>query len=264
MSVSAAKRHLQSLRRNGPPGQPLLQWGFIVYRTAYGPASDQLWQSLLETIRSAVRTSVLSLAERPRRLQYDNTEVIPVEEAAACDELFSLFYLDVKENPQTLGGASIEAVRQIAKQAVAELPSVSRLEITDEPEVQDETSVDEAAMHQLEAYIHRSEVFLYIDDQVLQSAAHAPDPWVKVVEVDYEPTRHRGNARWGPQRYFGAMGASVSSLFTLWDDLGGRELSGLAPETKDGEMAILWDGAFGHETVEARVRIKSGVLDFEV
>lgn len=36
-------------------------WGFAIYRTAYGATTDLPWQSLLEAIRTNVRTEVLGL-----------------------------------------------------------------------------------------------------------------------------------------------------------------------------------------------------------
>ncbi len=93
----------------------------------------------------------------------------------------------------------------------------------------------------------RRGLFPYVDEEVFRSieiaaaaagkpGAQAPDAWIKVVEIDYEPQRHRGNIRTGGQRYFGWMIVALDSLFQLWDDLEAKICS---PSLRGPRMARL-------------------------
>ena len=61
------------------------------------------------------------------------------------------------------------------------------------------------------------QVVLIVDDEVLSGAQPGRNDWVKVVEVDYDPEKHKGNARFG-QHYFGWMKASTKDLVYLWEE----------------------------------------------
>lgn len=260
LSYAYEKRVLdQDLRRPGPRGQPRLQWGYIIYRTAYGPGSDQLWQALLDQIQSYVRKSILYLSTTFR------DEPDDPEEVAVRQQLASLFHLDTREDEQTLSGASMEAVREIANRE-AESLEAGMQEYDEEHQL--ETSV---------AILHRYGVFLYVDEQVLQQQAirlrgdggenQEKNPgWIKVVEVGYDGVGYGPHPRVGPQRYFGAMLSSIDALREVWDYLGARKLSLYAPPLRDGELAAMWDDISGGDPLPrdpVRVRIKEGaVLEF--
>ncbi|KAK3315447.1 hypothetical protein B0H66DRAFT_565376 [Apodospora peruviana] len=257
-NVRAAKRHFEHLVRDGPPGQPRLQWGFVIYRTAYGPGSDELWQSLLGQIQSAVQTSILALAQ-PSIFRPD--EQVDPEHVAVCHQLASLFHLDTREDERTLGGASMDSVREIAKREVEAIEAAAAGGMGD----------DEHQLTRREANLHRNHVFLYVDDQVLQQQAirqhDKTTGLIKVVEVDHDASRHGPHPRIGPQRDFGAMIACLDSLNKLWEDIEGEELSRFAPPMKDGDAAVMWDGGPGAtsqtlgDTVSVRIR-DGGILEF--
>lgn len=59
---------------------------------------------------------------------------------------------------------------------------------------------DKAALRHQAYLYHKSYVFLSVDEQVLvqfgkDSKGSKNTAWIKVVEVDYEPEMHGGNAR---------------------------------------------------------------------
>ena len=221
--MSSAKHHLDTLKAGG-----LAQWGFTVYRAAYGPTSDQSWQSLLGAIQSGIRAQVLSLADGTKLPGADDTVQAAADEADSCEELLSMFHLEVKSEPEVQDGKSINETRQIIKEA--------------------ESGQDQEAS--LAASFTQRGIFLYVDDEVLQAVESAtPAPWIKVVEIDYDAAKHKGNRRTGGQRYFGWMIASTTSLFTLWDDLGGKNMWSIAPWAEDGNMTVVWDGVLNDQTI---------------
>lgn len=85
-----------------------------------------------------------------------------------------------------------------------------------------------------------------------------------MVEVDYQPEMHRGNARFGPQHYFGAMAADVTDLYYLWSDLERRDLAVIAPRwissSNEGEVAV-WDTGWSGSTTDDNLKLKARVVD---
>ncbi|KAM7186337.1 hypothetical protein V8F33_011911 [Rhypophila sp. PSN 637] len=283
-SLREVQDRLGRLRRDGPLGQPLHHWGFTVYRTVYpdddAPDSDQemLWQALLKTISSEVRSSILpspSLRGDP-----------PDEEfIAAGEKLAAQFRLEIKDDKATLNGKSMREVRELA---MAEKAAIA--EAAGNVEAKDYDDDDKAALRRHSFLYHKALVFLYVDEQVLaqfreggqqqQPAASSNTtttpgsmtnkkntPWIKVGEVDYEPESHRGNKRYGPQHYFGAMAAEVAELAWLWSDLEARTLETIAPpwkstgDSKEGVVAV-WDGLMMDSNPKLRARVVDDVLEF--
>ncbi|ETS76321.1 hypothetical protein PFICI_11708 [Pestalotiopsis fici W106-1] len=207
-------------------------WGYAVYRTAYGAATDEPWRLLLEAIRTEVRRDVLSL----RIPRGGNPSRYSDEETQRCEEFLSLLTLDTKEDQSTLQGASMDRVREIIKE-------------TDPLPTEDEWLLDGTLTT-------RQGVFLYVDDEVLESvaaaaAAQTPTPtggscaaapWIKMVELDYEPEKHKGNIRVGPQYYFGWMKVSTDSFFQLWSAQEGKYLWSFAPPSTDERTLPIWNG----------------------
>ncbi|KAK0610692.1 hypothetical protein B0T17DRAFT_621153 [Bombardia bombarda] len=192
-------------------------WGFAIYRTAYGGATtDAPWRSLLEAIHTNLRTEVLGLR-------------VPRER---CEEFLSLLKLDVREDQSILQGASMDRVREMIKES--------------DPRPTDDEPLG-GTLTTLQG------VFLYVDDEVLEAAAQTTltagsrPPWVKMVELDYNPEQHKGNRRVGPQSYFGWMKLSTGSLFQLWQDLQGQDLWKLAPRNPDERQLTIWDGVLNNQ-----------------
>jgi hypothetical protein len=74
-------------------------WGFTIYRTGYGPSSDQQWQQLLQTIQTSAHKEALSVTES-------------TEEDPGFQELWSLFRLDARSDP-ALAGLDMDQLRQL-------------------------------------------------------------------------------------------------------------------------------------------------------
>ncbi|KAH7396746.1 hypothetical protein DE146DRAFT_657596 [Phaeosphaeria sp. MPI-PUGE-AT-0046c] len=74
-------------------------WGFTIYRTAYGPSSEQQWQQLLQTMQKQAEEKILSST--------DATEDDPT-----FQHLWSLFRLDARSDP-ALANLPFEQLRQL-------------------------------------------------------------------------------------------------------------------------------------------------------
>lgn len=74
-------------------------WGFTIYRTGYGPLSDQQWQRLLQTIQTRAYEGALSATESTE----DNSGFL---------QLWSLFRLDARSDP-ALAGLDMDQLRQL-------------------------------------------------------------------------------------------------------------------------------------------------------
>ncbi|KNG50448.1 hypothetical protein TW65_02199 [Stemphylium lycopersici] len=74
-------------------------WGFTIYRTGYGPSSDQQWQRLLETIQTGAHDGAVSVIESTK-------------EDHIFQELWSLFRLDARSGP-ALAGLDMDQLRQL-------------------------------------------------------------------------------------------------------------------------------------------------------
>lgn len=312
------KRRLETLGHVYPSGARH-QWGFIVYRTVYparddgssqGPLApedptshqgqkspapdwDSLWQALISTMYARTRASVLSPIT-DTRLRNEPAAAGNEEWINACQELASLFHLEVKDDRAVLEGKTMQEVREMAqreraaKRAAADAAlervreakkaaaDVALERAGDDP---DEREYGEIMSY---AYAFQTHVFLYVDEQVLlqfrDNRGTDSEPWIKVVEVEYDPSEHRGNKRYGPQHYFGAMAAEVRRLKSLWSNLEGQSLSNVAiplrvPVNEDGELGDeavvpipVWyctggpgNGQLG---VRARVSLRDGSLEF--
>ncbi|KAM7220136.1 hypothetical protein V8F06_004464 [Rhypophila decipiens] len=277
-SLEEVQRRIRRLRRDGPPGQLLHHWGFTIYRT--GSDHEALWQILIEIISSEVRSSILS------SLSFWGD--LPDEEfVAAGEKLLAQFRLEIKDDKTTLNGKSMREVREIAK-AEKKAAAAATGNVDDDDYYDD----DKAALRNHGFLYHKSLVFLYVDEQVLAQFRKARDgggqqptsatspsgttsqniPWIKVGEVDYEPERHRGNERYGPQHYFGVMAAELDVLAYLWGDLETQTLETIAPpwkfignsaggDSKEGVVAV-WDSVMIDTNLKLRARVVDDVLEF--
>lgn len=80
--------------------QFLTKWGFTIYRTYYGPGSDDQWSELLQNIAGSVQEGLSEL---------DDAEEEPDAFTKARDQ----FRLDARSDPATLDGLTLEDVRQL-------------------------------------------------------------------------------------------------------------------------------------------------------
>ncbi|KAF4331799.1 hypothetical protein FBEOM_14430 [Fusarium beomiforme] len=77
------------------------QWGFTIYRTYYGPGSDQNWKMLLGAL------------EQQTRLAFGVYEEKEGADQGSLHRLKELFYLDTRDDESLLDGLDIPAIRQI-------------------------------------------------------------------------------------------------------------------------------------------------------
>jgi hypothetical protein len=167
-----------------PPGTDFNQfnrnWGFTIYRTFYGPNSDEPWRKLLERITKGVEYE-LNMMEEPD----------VQEPTVAYTKAWNLFRLDARSDPSTLDGLTLEDVRQLYFNGTGDQPM----------------NVD----------MDPWRVFLLADEAVL---ANPELSIINVVAADYDPVRAvPTNWKAGPQRYFGWITMSSSCILNLWNAL---------------------------------------------
>ncbi|KAF2012852.1 hypothetical protein BU24DRAFT_453173 [Aaosphaeria arxii CBS 175.79] len=178
------------------------QWGFTIYRTAYGETTNDLWDSLSQDIRSRVRDQILGSDTAG-----DNAE---------AQRLWSLFVLDVRDDPGNLSGATMDQVRLAFREEVGGRP----MNVDDGPR----------------------RIFLYVDEEVMEFVGRG-ELMVKCVQADYRAEDYvPRNPRLGGQRFFGWMKATTKSLLSLWYTLSMRNFDEIAPETIGGAHLVIWDG----------------------
>ncbi|OAK96382.1 hypothetical protein IQ06DRAFT_351812 [Phaeosphaeriaceae sp. SRC1lsM3a] len=106
-------RHLHYPSEVGGEADLIRTWGFPIYRTAYGPSTDQKWEQLLKTIRTHA---------------YDNT--LRITEATEDDPIFqqiwSFFRLDARSNA-ALSGLTFEQLRLLYIKSDGGVPVNSNL-----------------------------------------------------------------------------------------------------------------------------------------
>ncbi|KAJ8117807.1 hypothetical protein OPT61_g1082 [Boeremia exigua] len=99
-------KFVKSLRRI-PDGEYVVDedeylqpWGFTIYRTYYGPGSDQQWERLLLNITNGVKDRLREHKEYG-------------DEPAVITQAEELYKLDSRSDPAVLAGSKLEAVRQL-------------------------------------------------------------------------------------------------------------------------------------------------------
>ena len=85
-----------------PPAAPAenetyRNWGFRVYRTYYGPSSDQKWEDIIQRMRESVK-GALAMLDGVK----DDAQI-----------LSELFHLDLRSDAATLDGLNLDQIRQI-------------------------------------------------------------------------------------------------------------------------------------------------------
>jgi hypothetical protein len=182
-------------------------WGFTIYRTGYGPSSDQQWQRLLETIQTSAHDEARSVTESTK-------------EDPTFQELWSLFRLDARSDP-ALAGLDIDQLRQLYNSSSGEGGQLMNADFN----------------------LHR--IFLFADNEVLSDPAASIVKCVDADyrAEDYIPR----NLRVGGQRYFGWMRIEPRSVAYLWVELGQFNMSDIAPPTIGGSHLVTWKGQLSRE-----------------
>jgi len=83
-------------------------WGYTIYRTSYGPSSDQQWEELLKSMRSQAYNKILKLAEA-------------TEDDPNFQKIWSLFQLDARSDP-VLSGLDMDQLRLLYRTGEGGLP----------------------------------------------------------------------------------------------------------------------------------------------
>ncbi|KAJ4142852.1 hypothetical protein NW754_010291 [Fusarium falciforme] len=89
--------------------QPPANWGFTIYRTYYGPSSDDNWNKLLAATKRHAEEELMT---------YDDEEAI--------EKLKELFRLDARSDPSLLSGLDRQALCQIYKEGKGGKPMPSK------------------------------------------------------------------------------------------------------------------------------------------
>jgi len=147
----------------------------------------------------------------------DEIICVAKDDAAVRDALLSTFRLDIKSDPKTLDGASLDTIRRIHREDGATVGGLPRATNTG--------------------------VVLLVDEETLTEAQDGLEHWVKAMEIGYEPERYnKWHPRMGGQRYFGWMKAYTNYLVYLWEELicNYQELHDVAPQTIGGMMLVVW------------------------
>ncbi|RBR26169.1 uncharacterized protein FIESC28_01060 [Fusarium coffeatum] len=99
-------------------------WGFTIYRTYYGPSSDEHWETLLGAIRQQTRLAFGYYEKESFRKKDKAWQKRRYTSAAEYDRDLSiikdLFRLFPREDPSLLSGLSIEGIREICIQEHSE------------------------------------------------------------------------------------------------------------------------------------------------
>ncbi|KAI8235131.1 hypothetical protein K4K55_004445 [Colletotrichum sp. SAR 10_96] len=132
-------------------------WGFTIYRTAYGPATDAQWRTLLDKIRAQAVSEIDGYVETGE------------EDVAA--QLKSVFVLDARSDAALLADNTMDEVREIYKQAAV----ASRSSVDDDDNNENQSL---PVMHDEP----KQRAFLLADDEVLEGVNRDPYFWVKCVE----------------------------------------------------------------------------------
>jgi hypothetical protein len=143
----------------------LAHWGYTIYRTYYGPGSDEQWLKLLKNITDGVGKGLTGLEEADK-------------EPAAVTKARDQFRLDARLDSATLHGLTLENVRQVYLEGSGGQP-----------------------IRGTQRRNQGTVIFLLADAQVLQD----PDlRLLKVADARYDPVAAVPRNTWsGPQRNFG-------------------------------------------------------------
>ncbi|KAJ4381341.1 hypothetical protein N0V86_003690 [Didymella sp. IMI 355093] len=79
--------------------QFLVPWGFTIYRTFYGPGSDEQWSNLLQTITTGTKHGLSKMEGG--------------EHTVVTTKISELLYLDARSDPTLLNGLTLEDVRNL-------------------------------------------------------------------------------------------------------------------------------------------------------
>ncbi|KAF6787070.1 hypothetical protein CMUS01_16474 [Colletotrichum musicola] len=177
-------------------------WGLAIYRTAYGPATDAQWRTLVDKINAQAVDEIEGYAEG---------------EEDVATKLKSLFVLDARSDPALLADKTMDELREMHKRGREDLPEPIR-------------------------NASNQRAFLLADADVLEGVDRDPYFWVKCVEVDYvERPPGRGRAAFAAAPWFGWMRMTTHSVVDLCADMPFRELASIGSPSRvlpDGQVHV--------------------------
>jgi hypothetical protein len=180
--------------------QSLTHWGYTIYRTYYGPGSDEQWSELLKKIANGVEQRLPEMDEAD-------------EEPDAVTKVWDQFRLDARSVAATLDGLTLEDVRQVYLDGSGGQP-----------------------MKGIQSDNWGNAVFLVADAPVLQD----PDlRLLKVSTADYDAVAAvPRNTRSGQQRYFGWMTMPTTAVLDLYSALDTFTFEEIVGHTSGGPGAF--------------------------
>ncbi|KAK1641046.1 hypothetical protein BDP81DRAFT_390356 [Colletotrichum phormii] len=201
-------------------------WGFTIYRTAYGPATDAQWRTLLDEIRDQVISEIDCYVEAGE------------EDLAA--QLKSLFVLDTRSDAALLADKTMGEVREIYKQAAVASRSSG-----------DDDDNDNSQSLPLMGDSPNQRAFLLADAEVLEGVDRDPYFWVKCVEADfaegdlaeaYRALASRGRGRAAAGMWSGWMKMTTRSVVDLCTEMPVCDLASIAPGARSADKMPVYNG----------------------
>ena len=97
--MSSVAKWMKTLIYSSEDCESLIRsWGFTIYRTGYGPSSDQQWQDLIKQIQTYAYKNALRMTGA-------------TEDDAGFQEIWSLFRMDSRSDA-ALAGLDMDQLRQ--------------------------------------------------------------------------------------------------------------------------------------------------------
>lgn len=183
------------------------QWGFTIYRTAYGGQTDLYWGALLQTIHANLRASVV---------HYHGDKLIEGEERAG-ELLLGLFRLDARSG-LNLEGKTLDELRDSYHKEPFCWGRIDPFEEEERP---------------------RPAVFLVADADVLKRVELGTFVF-KCVDMDFYQREYVSNSR-VIQNYWGWMPVSPIAILPLYQRLrDGSALEDFAPSAGPTQTMATW------------------------
>ncbi|KAK2743694.1 hypothetical protein CKAH01_18386 [Colletotrichum kahawae] len=207
-------------------------WGFTIYRTAYGSATDAQWRTLLDKIRVQVVSEIDCYVE--------------AGEADVAAQLKSLFVLDARSEAALLADKTMDEVREIYKQAAVASRSSG-----------DDDDNNNSQFLPLMRDSPNQRAFLLADAEVLEGVDRDPYFWVKCVEADFaesdlaEAAQGRGIAAAG--LWSGWMKMTTRSVVDLCAEMPVRDLAIIAPGAMNADERPVYNGELTGSSLKSKM-----------
>ncbi|KAL5592575.1 hypothetical protein FOBRF1_013601 [Fusarium oxysporum] len=142
------EKMVEQISKYWPPGPPAMQqmeskdpdirqyyqqWGFDIYRTYYGPGSDEAWGKLLYALKHQTR---LAFGHYDGREDADQRHV---------DILKDLFYLDARADKSLLDGLDVQGIRKFCRHENTDKDRVMSVSIHDYVLLADESTLKDVS-----------------------------------------------------------------------------------------------------------------------